>query len=28
MRAKGHMSPTAIARKVQGGMPGVNSSTV
>ena len=28
MRAKGHISPTAIARKVQGDMPGVNASTV
>lgn len=28
MRAKGHISPTAIARKVQSDMPGVNASTV
>jgi Fur family ferric uptake transcriptional regulator len=28
MRAKGHISPTEIARKVQGDMPGVNASTV
>lgn len=28
MRARGHISPTAIARKVQGDMPGVNASTV
>ena len=28
MRAKGHISPTAIARKIQGDMPGVNASTV
>jgi Fur family ferric uptake transcriptional regulator len=28
MRTPGHISPTAIARKVQGGMPGVNASTV
>jgi Fur family ferric uptake transcriptional regulator len=28
MRAHGHISPTAIARRVQGDMPGVNASTV
>lgn len=28
MRTNGHISPTAIARKVQGEMPGVNASTV
>jgi Fur family transcriptional regulator, ferric uptake regulator len=28
MRAQGHISPTAVARKVQGEMPGVNASTV
>jgi Fur family ferric uptake transcriptional regulator len=28
MRARGHISPTEIARKVQGDMPGVNASTV
>jgi Fur family ferric uptake transcriptional regulator len=28
MRTVGHISPTAIARKVQGEMPGVNASTV
>lgn len=28
LRAQGHISPTAIARKVQGEMPGVNASTV
>jgi Fur family ferric uptake transcriptional regulator len=28
VRAKGHISPTAIARKVQADMPGVNASTV
>jgi Fur family ferric uptake transcriptional regulator len=28
MRARGHISPTAIARKVQVAMPGVNASTV
>ena len=28
LRAAGHISPTAIARKVQGEMPGVNASTV
>jgi Fur family ferric uptake transcriptional regulator len=28
MRTAGHISPTAIARKVQGDMPGVNASTV
>jgi Fur family transcriptional regulator, ferric uptake regulator len=28
MRAQGHISPTAIARIVQGEMPGVNASTV
>ena len=28
MRTEGHISPTAIARKVQGDMPGVNASTV
>ena len=28
MRAKGHISPTEIARRVQGDMPGVNASTV
>jgi Fur family ferric uptake transcriptional regulator len=28
MRTQGHISPTAIARRVQGGMPGVNASTV
>ena len=28
MRTQGHISPTALARKVQGDMPGVNASTV
>jgi Fur family transcriptional regulator, ferric uptake regulator len=28
MRTHGHISPTAIARKVQGEMPGVNPSTI
>jgi Fur family transcriptional regulator, ferric uptake regulator len=28
LRAKGHISPTEIARKVQDDMPGVNASTV
>lgn len=28
LRAQGHISPTAIARRVQTGMPGVNPSTV
>jgi Fur family ferric uptake transcriptional regulator len=28
LQAQGHISPTAIARKVQGEMPGVNASTV
>lgn len=28
MRAQGHISPAAIARKVQSDMPGVNASTV
>jgi Fur family transcriptional regulator, ferric uptake regulator len=28
MRTRGHISPTALARKVQGGMPGVNPSTI
>ncbi len=28
MRVQGHISPTSIARKVQGEMPGVNASTV
>ena len=28
MRTRGHISPTALARKVQGEMPGVNASTV
>jgi Fur family transcriptional regulator, ferric uptake regulator len=28
MRTHGHISPTAIARTVQGDMPGVNASTV
>ena len=28
MRTQGHISPTHIARKVQGEMPGVNASTV
>jgi Fur family ferric uptake transcriptional regulator len=28
MRTNGHISPAAIARKVQGEMPGVNASTV
>ena len=28
LRAKGHISPTAIARRVQASMPGVNASTV
>ncbi|MBI2237867.1 MAG: transcriptional repressor [Actinobacteria bacterium] len=28
MRAKGHISPTALARRVQGEMPGVNASTI
>jgi Fur family transcriptional regulator, ferric uptake regulator len=28
MRTRGHISPTSLARKVQGEMPGVNASTV
>lgn len=28
MRTRGHISPTALARKVQGEIPGVNASTV
>jgi Fur family ferric uptake transcriptional regulator len=28
LRAQGHISPTVIARKIQGEMPGVNASTV
>ncbi len=28
MRTHGHISPAAVARKVQGEMPGVNASTV
>jgi Fur family ferric uptake transcriptional regulator len=28
MRTQGHISPAAIARKVQGDLPGVNASTV
>lgn len=28
MRTPGHISPTALARKVQDGMPGVNASTI
>jgi len=28
MRTRGHISPSVIARKVQGDMPGVNASTV
>ena len=28
MRTQGHISPTVIARKVEGDMPGVNPSTV
>jgi Fur family ferric uptake transcriptional regulator len=28
MRTRGHISPTALARKVQGEMPGINASTV
>jgi Fur family ferric uptake transcriptional regulator len=28
MRTKGHISPTALARKVQSDMPGVNPSTI
>jgi Fur family ferric uptake transcriptional regulator len=28
MRTNGHISPTALARKVQGEMPGVNPSTI
>ena len=28
LRAQGHISPTAIARRVQAQMPGVNASTV
>lgn len=28
MRTQGHISPTSVARKVQGEMPGVNASTV
>jgi Fur family transcriptional regulator, ferric uptake regulator len=28
MRTRGHISPTAIARTIQGDMPGVNASTV
>jgi Fur family ferric uptake transcriptional regulator len=28
MRTQGHISPTALARKVQSDMPGVNASTI
>jgi Fur family transcriptional regulator, ferric uptake regulator len=28
MRTKGHISPTALVRRVQGEMPGVNASTI
>lgn len=28
LRTQGHISPTALARKVQGEMPGVNASTI
>ena len=28
MRTQGHISPTVLARKVQGEMPGVNASTI
>jgi Fur family ferric uptake transcriptional regulator len=28
MRTQGHISPTALTRKVQGEMPGVNASTI
>jgi Fur family transcriptional regulator, ferric uptake regulator len=28
MKSRGHISPTALARKVQGDMPGVNASTI
>ena len=28
MRTQGHISPTALVRKVQGEMPGVNASTI
>ena len=28
MRTHGHISPTALSRKVQGEMPGVNASTI
>lgn len=28
MRTQGHISPTMVARRVQGDMPGVNASTV
>jgi Fur family ferric uptake transcriptional regulator len=28
MRTRGHISPTALSRKVQGEMPGVNPSTI
>ena len=28
MRTQGHISPTALAKKVQGDMPGVNPSTI
>jgi Fur family transcriptional regulator, ferric uptake regulator len=28
MRSQGHISPTALARRVQGDMPGVNASTI
>lgn len=28
MRTQGHISPTALARKVQADMPGVNASTI
>jgi Fur family ferric uptake transcriptional regulator len=28
MRTQGHISPTALSRKVQGEMPGVNASTI
>src|ERR1041385_6969715 len=28
MRTQGHISPTALVRRVQGEMPGVNASTI
>jgi Fur family ferric uptake transcriptional regulator len=28
MKTRGHISPTSLARKVQGDMPGVNASTI